>query len=107
MLGTFTPSIERSGPRASTFDGDIVYTSANSKETAFTPVSAPRITDGPVLLSILGNTETNYRYVLNNVEITSIITVNATGVFFKGHRNCDSTSDGSSLVNFLNHVFFA
>lgn len=42
-----------------------------------------------------------------NVEVASGILIDSTSVVFKGRRNSDTASNGSSLVDFLHHSLFS
>lgn len=59
VLNTYGPGVERSSPGARAFNGNIVNTSADTEETSLAPVRTPRVTNSPVFLTILGNTETD------------------------------------------------
>ena len=65
---------------------------------------APRVPDRPVLLTILDTIADN-RDGVDQLLIASVITVDSTGVIFECRRHCDSTSNGSSLIDFVHHGF--
>ena len=44
---------------------------------------------------------------MDDVKIASVVTVDATGVVIEGLRDGDTTSNGTTLVDFLHHVLLA
>ena len=99
------PCILWRGPGTVTLNIDVVSATADAEESIFTPVSAPRVTDKPIVIAIL-YTVANNRDIVNDFHIASIVAVDATSVVIEslGHRN--TASDGTTLVNLLLHVLF-
>ena len=106
MPGLLSPGVLGGGPRAIRLDGNVVGASADAEETFLTPVLTPGVTDEPVRAAIL-LTVANNGDVVNNVHVTSVVTVDATGVVIEGLRDGDTASDGSSLDDLLHHVLLA
>ena len=106
MPGSLGPGVLGGSPGAVSLDGDVVGASADAEETILTPVGAPGVSDQPVWLAIL-LTVTNDGDVMDDFNITSVITVDATGVVLEGVWDGNTASDGSSLVDFLHHVLLA
>lgn len=98
------PGINWSGPCAVRLNGDVVNTSDDSEETLFTPVSAPRVSDNPVLSAVF-DSESNNRDIMDYVQVTCLIIVNTTGVSLERIGDCDTASNGTALINLLHHVF--
>jgi hypothetical protein len=104
VLLAASPGIGSSGPGAVGLNGDVVLTSKNADESLFTEVLTPRVPDGPVLGAVL-DTITDDRDVMDNVLVTGLILIDARGVVLKSIRDSDTTSNGSTLVDFLHHGF--
>lgn len=104
---TLGPSILGSSPGAGRLDGDVVGSTADAEETTLTPVGTPRVTDSPEFLASLGNTVTNNGDVVDNIHITGLVTEDTTSVVLELFGDGNTASDGTTLVNFLHHGFFA
>jgi hypothetical protein len=100
------PGINWSGPSAVTFNSNVVDSSDNSEESLFTPVSSPRVSYGPELDSVF-NSKSNDRDFVYEADISSSVFINTASVVLKGLRYCNSASNRSSLIDFLDHVFFS
>jgi len=97
------PGILRGGPSAIRLDVDIVGASADSEESLLTPVSSPRVSDKPVLLAGLLSVADNWD-VMHNLHVTGSVTEDASSVVLKSLGHCDTASNRTSLVDFLEHV---
>ena len=97
------PGIFGSGPSTITLNCDIVGASADTEETFLSPVGSPRVSYEPVRLSIFFSI-TNNGNIVDNVGVTSLVTVNTASVVLKSLRNGDTTGNRTSLVDFLHHV---
>ena len=106
MPRLLSPGVLRSGPGAVALDGDVVGATADAEETILTPVLTPGVADEPVLLAIL-LTVTNDGDVVDDVEVASVITVDATSVFLEGVGDGNTASNGTSLVDLLHHSLLA
>jgi len=69
-------------------------------------VGAPWVSNDPVLSSLLNSKSNNWDFV-HNVNVSSRVMEDARCVVLKGSRNCNTTSDRPSLVNFLDHCIFS
>ena len=98
-----SPGILWSGPGAVSLNGDVVDTSDDSDETLLTEVGTPRVSDGPVLGSVL-NTVSNNRDIVDDVLITSLILEDSTSVVLKGSWDSNTAGNWTSLVDFLHHL---
>ena len=103
MPHLLSPGILRHGPRAVRLDGDVVFTTADAEETLFAPMGSPGVSNVPELLAVLIDTETDNRDDMSDIQVTSLVTVDTTGVTMEIGRGGDVTGDGTSLVDFLNH----
>ena len=106
MPRLLSPGVLRSGPGAVALDGDVVGATADAEETILTPVLTPGVADEPVLLAIL-LTVSNDGDVVDDVEVASVITVDATSVFLEGVGDGNTASNGTSLVDLLHHSLLA
>ena len=106
VLYTSCPSVQRCSPRTRRFNGDVVYTSANSEIATLSPMWAPRVSHGPILFSFFADTPTNNWYNMVSAKITSIITVDTTSVQLERIGNRNVASNRSSLIDLLNHIIF-
>lgn len=97
------PGVLGGGPGAVRLDGDVVGASADAEESFLAPVSTPGVADEPVGGAVL-LTVTDDGDVVDDVQVTSIVTVNATGVVLEGLGDSDTASNGASLVDLLHHV---
>lgn len=69
-------------------------------------MGSPWVSYSPVFNTIL-NTISNNRDIVNNVLITGLILIDTTSVFFETIWDSNTTSDWTSLVNFLHHSLFS
>jgi len=99
------PCINRCGPCAVRFNGNVIDTTNDADKAILTVVSTPRVTNGPVLCAILNSVADNGN-VVNNVHITSCVLINASSITLKRVRYSDTACNGSTLVDFLHHGFF-
>lgn len=97
------PCILWGGPSAIRLDVDVVGASTDAEESIFTPVSAPRVTDKPVLLASLLSIADNGD-VVHNLQITGSVTEDTTSVVLKSLGHGNTASNRTSLVDFLDHV---
>ena len=101
-----SPGVLHGGPGAVALNSDVVGASADAEETILTPVGAPRVTDQPVWAAVLLTVADDGDGV-DEVQVTRLVTVDATGVVLEGLRDGDSASDGTSLVDLLHHGLLA
>lgn len=102
-----TPGVLWNTPGACALDGNVVDTLANADKALLTPVRAPRVPDVPELLTVFSLSPANNADFMDSVDITSVVTVDATSVVIKRLRDSNRASDGSTLVNFLHHLLLA
>lgn len=102
----FSPSINWSGPVAITLNGNVVCTSAHTEETLLTPVRTPGVSDSPELLTILYTVADNGNSV-HDLHVTGGVAINSASVVFERLGNCNSSSNWSALVDFLQHSILA
>ena len=100
------PGVLGDSPGAVALNGDVVGTTADTEETILTPVGSPGVSDEPVLVAILDTIADNGD-IVDNLQVTSVITEDATIIGLKSLRDGDTTSERTSLVDFLHHVLFA
>ena len=101
-----SPGVLHGGPGAVALNSDVVGASADAEETILTPVGAPRVTDQPVWAAVL-LTVADDGDVVDDVQVTGVITVDTTSVVVKGLRHGNTASNGTSLVDLLLHVLLA
>ena len=106
MPRLFSPGVLGGGPGAVTLNGDVVGATANTEETIFAPVCAPRVTHQPVRRTVLFAIS-DHRDVVHDFKVTRVVAVDASGVFLERIGNSNAASDGSSLCNLLLHVLFS
>jgi len=102
----FSPGVFRGSPSTIAFDSNIVNSSNNSEESVFTKMRAPGVSNSPVFDSIF-DAKTDHRNVMNEINISSCVIENSTGVVFQSIWNSNTTGDRASLVDFLHHGFFS
>ena len=104
MPNLISPGIFRRTPGAAGLDSDVVDTLTDAEEALFTPLGSPRVTNIPELLPIVGDTPTDNGDLVSMVQISSIVTVDASSVVIEGLRDSHTACNGSTLVDFLHHV---
>jgi len=97
-----SPGVLGSGHGAISLNGDVVSASADSEETILSPVGTPRVTDEPVLVTVLDTISDN-RDIVNNVRISGSVAIDSSLVCFKRVGDGDTASERSTLGNFLLH----
>jgi len=102
-----SPGVLGSYPRAVFLDSNVVSSSADLSKALITPVLSPRVSNEPVLLSILDTVadDGNGVYLLLIASGIAVNTISREG--FKRFRDCDSTSNRSALSNLLHHVLLS
>ena len=68
-------------------------------------MGTPRVSDEPVLVTILDTISDNGD-IVDNIRVTCVITEDTTGVVLESIWDGDTASKGTSLVNLLHHIFF-
>lgn len=106
MPHRFRPGILGCGPGAIRLDCDVVSATADAEETIFTPVGTPGVSDEPEWLTILFAI-TDDTDIMDDLHITSVITVDTSGVVVKSLGDGNSASQRTSLVQLLLHGLFA
>jgi hypothetical protein len=100
------PGVSGNSPGAIRFNSNVVNSSDDSDESIFTKMRAPWVSDNPVLGAVFYAKSDNWD-IVNNVLITGSILEDTAGIVFKGGRDSNTASNGSSLVDFLHHSFFS
>jgi hypothetical protein len=100
-----SPGVLWRAPRAITFNVKVVNTSAKTEESLLTPVGSPWVSHSPEGLAVF-DTITNNGNVVHGLQVSSGITENTAGVIFESLSYRNTTSDGTTLVDFLHHVCF-
>ena len=106
VSGSVWPGINWSSPCAIGFNSNVVNTSDDSNESRFTIVGAPWVSNSPILGTVL-NSESNDWNIVDNVLIASSVLIDTTSVFFKRIWDSYTTSNRSTLVDFLHHGLFS
>jgi len=108
MLKWLTPCILRHNPGAVRLNIKVINTTANTEEAIFTPMTAPRVSNSPELLSLLSHTVANDADIVHDFHITGLIAEDTPFVvFFEFEGDSGTASDWTSLVDFLHHGVFA
>ena len=68
-------------------------------------MGTPRVSDEPVLVTILDTISDNGD-IVDNFSVTSLITEDTTGVVLESIWDGDTASKGTSLIDLLHHIFF-
>jgi hypothetical protein len=97
----FGPGVERSGPRAKVFNAQVVLTSAKTEETLFSPVIAPRVSNNPILLTILFAPADDRHDVVLHPKTR--VAGDATGIIMK-LVTVKTASNRTALNDLLHHV---
>lgn len=100
------PSISGSSPGAARLNRDVIDTLANAEESLLTPLGTPGVTHIPELLAILCFSPTNNGDFVSGVQITRVVTVDATSIIIERLWHSNTTSNGTALVDFLHHIVF-
>jgi hypothetical protein len=99
-----SPGVLRNTPLAFRLNTEVVSTSDNSEETAFTIVRSPGVSNKPVF-DTLFNTVTNDRNSVIESISTSCIIDNTTSVVEEA-SSVNTADNGTSLVDFVDHSLF-
>jgi len=100
------PGIFGRGPGAIRLNCDVVGATANAEETILTPVGTPGVSHEPEWLAIL-LTITDDTDIVDDLHITSVITVDASSVVIESLGDGDTAGQWTSLVQLLFHGLFA
>ena len=100
------PCILRNSPRTITFDVNVVFASHYFDKPWISKSSSPRIPNEPIFDSVFYSI-TNHRNLMSNLHFTSSIFENTTCITMKFGCSRNTTSNRSSLVDFLHHIFFS
>ena len=100
------PGVDWDSELALTLDGDVVHASHHSEESVLSPVGSPRVSNEPVLGSVL-NSVSNHGNVVDNVQVSSGVVEDSASVLLESIRDGNSAGNGSSVVDFLHHGLFA
>jgi hypothetical protein len=100
------PGVSWSGPRAVVLDAEVVDTSDESKSAIFSPVASPWVSNDPILDSVLLSPSSDTDVVVF-LDSTSIINEDAASVVSEGVSNSNGTSDGSSLIDLVDHILLS
>jgi hypothetical protein len=105
VLNFISPSVYRGGKGAVGFNTNVVGASDYTEEAALAPGGAPGVSGDPVLLTVFLAEADNGDFV-DEVGIAGLVFIDAAVVGSQGVRHCDGASNGTSLVNFLDHGIF-
>jgi len=105
MANTFGPSVKGGSPSAILLYCYVVDTTAKSEETFFSPVVTPGIADIPIFLAIFISTIAHDFDNMVDVQRAGLVTINTSSISMKIWKGINTTSDGTSLNNFLDHIF--
>lgn len=100
------PSVSGGSPRASGLNTKVVLSSDQPEVTLFTPVASPRVSDDPVLDSVLLSPSHN-RNVVVEVLSAGLVLEDTAGVVDEFLGDGDGASDRASLVDLVDHVLFS
>jgi len=107
MANTFGPSVKGGSPSAISLNSDVVYTTADSEETFFSPMVTPGVADIPIFLAIfISAISYNFDNVVDKLG-ASLVAIDTSSVLMKIWKSINTASDGTSLDDFLHHVFLA
>jgi hypothetical protein len=89
VLNFVSPSVNGDCPVAITFDVNVVYTTDNFKETIFTPMATPRITNAPIFDTVFFTPTNNTDFVIL-LKSSRCIVINSIGILNEsfGVGNC-------------------
>jgi hypothetical protein len=86
-------------------DGDVFYTSNDSKEAVFTEMLTPGVSDFPELDSVF-DTVSDDGNIMNDIGIVGHIMEDTSSIVFKCIWNSNTTSDWTSLIEFIHNSLF-
>jgi len=93
-------------PGAFWFNSEIVDSSYDFEEAVFAPMGTPRVTDSPVLNTILFPIADDGHF-MGYFEIASIVIKNTNGIFMESICGCHGTRERPPLNEFIHNRSFA